>query len=91
MRAMVPGLRFPRPVLAACVLFGAALSAQTPAPSADPGADLVRQAQQKQRDGKPGEAVALYRQALQASPRSFAAHQQLGNLLDLAGEYGRRA
>ena len=50
-------------------------------------ADLVRQGQQKQRDGKPGEALALYRQALQASPRSFAANNQAGMLLDLTGEY----
>lgn len=80
-------LRSLRPLLAACALFGAALSAQTPAPAADPAADLVRQGQRKQRDGKPDEALALYRQALHVSPRSFAANNQAGMLLDLTGEY----
>ncbi len=74
--------------LAPCAMLGAALLAQTPAPSQDPTADLVRQAQQKQREGKPDDAVALYRQALKASPRSFAANHQIGMALDLLGQYG---
>jgi len=69
-------------------MFGAALSAQTPAPAPDPAADLVRQGQQKQREGKPDEALALYRQALKVSPRSFAANNQIGAALDLMGQYG---
>ena len=39
------------------------------------------------RDGKQEEALALYRQALAASPNSFAANTQTGVLLDLMGQY----
>jgi tetratricopeptide (TPR) repeat protein len=39
------------------------------------------------REGKPDEAAAIYRQALEASPRSFGANNQLGVALDLLGQY----
>jgi Flp pilus assembly protein TadD len=64
------------------VLSGAQTSARE-----DPAADLVRQGQQKLREGKPDEALAIYRQALQVSPRSFVANNQAGVVLDLAGKY----
>jgi tetratricopeptide (TPR) repeat protein len=74
--------------LAACALMGATRPPQTPAASPpDPAGDLVRQAQQKQREGHPDEALALYRQAVKTSPKSFAANHQLGIALDLQGEY----
>ena len=82
---MIPWVRGFCAIAVACSIVGPPLSAQT---AANPGAELIRQAQQKQRDGNPGEAVALFRQALEASPRSFVAHHQLGMLLDLAGDYG---
>src|SRR5258708_1131093 len=87
MRAMGAWFRSPRPIRVACAAFGAVLSAQGPSATADSAADLVRQGQAKQREGKPAEALALYRQAVQASPKSFAPHHQLGMLLDVTGEY----
>jgi Flp pilus assembly protein TadD len=63
----------------------AALCAQSAAQ--DPASELLRQGQQKMREGKPEEAVAIYRQAVQVSPRSFSANNQLGVALDLAGSY----
>src|SRR5436309_4285263 len=62
------------------------LGAQTAARE-DPAADLLRQGQQKMREGKPDEALAIYRQALQVSPRSFVANNQIGVALDLSGQY----
>ena len=76
----------PRYVCAAFLIFAAMLSGQ-PATSPDPATDLLKQGQQKLRDGKPEEALALYRQALTASPNSFAANNQAGVLLDLMGQY----
>src|SRR5947207_2235571 len=61
------------------------IAAQT-ASSQDP-ADLLAQAQQRMRDGHPEEAVSTLRAAIQAQPRSFAAHNQLGVALDLTGSY----
>jgi tetratricopeptide (TPR) repeat protein len=84
MRAMTGCCRVLRPILAAWAIAGVALSAQTPV---DPAADLVRQAQDRQREGKLDDAVPLYRQAIQASPHSFLAHQHFGILLDLTGDY----
>src|SRR5437763_118571 len=63
------------------------LSARPVQAPQDPAADTLRQAQQKMREGKAEEAAALYRQALQISPRSFQAHNQLGITLDLLGQY----
>jgi Flp pilus assembly protein TadD len=55
--------------------------------SSQDAGDLVRQAQQKLRDGKPDEAVSILREAVHASPRSFAANSQLGIALDFTGNY----
>jgi tetratricopeptide (TPR) repeat protein len=76
----------PRHVTAAIIVSAALLSAQ-PATIPDPSADLLKQGQQKMREGKQDEALALYRQALAASPNSFAANTQTGVLLDLMGQY----
>jgi tetratricopeptide (TPR) repeat protein len=62
-----------------------AQSAVEPAP--DPAADLVQRAQQKQHDGKLEEAIPLFKQAVQMSPRYFLAHQHFGIILDLTGDY----
>jgi tetratricopeptide (TPR) repeat protein len=69
-------------------VLAAFLVVQTPAaPPSDPGSDLARQAQQKAREGQHEEALALYRQAVQAAPESFQANQAYGVSLDIAGQY----
>jgi tetratricopeptide (TPR) repeat protein len=70
-------------------ILAAVVSAQPPPSPAsqEPGADLARQAQQKTREGKPDEALPLYRQALQLSPDSFQINQAYGVTLDLVGQY----
>ena len=72
--------------LAALAIAGATLTAQAPA-TQDPAADLVKQGQQKMREGKLDEALASFRQALAASPDSYQANSQAGVVLDLMGQY----
>src|SRR5204863_4612567 len=80
-----------------CALSGALLSAAAlfaqPAVDQDPAADLLRQAQQKMRDGNAADALAMYSRALEMSPRSFQANNGSGVVLDLLGRYAdaRRA
>src|SRR5437588_1893773 len=65
-----------------CAVFlAAALLAQQ-----GPEGDLLRQGQQKLRDGKPDEALALYKQAVEKYPNLVAANNQTGVLLDLMGQ-----
>ena len=65
-------------------LFGqAAQTAQVPAQRQQP--EFIRQGQQLMREGKLEEALALYRQTLQASPLSLPANMAAGNVLDLLG------
>ncbi len=54
----------------------------------DPAADLVRQGRQKLNEGKPEEALAIYKQAVAAAPDSAQANNQTGVVLDLMGQYG---
>jgi Flp pilus assembly protein TadD len=61
-----------------------AVSAQAPPQGSS---DLLREGQQRMRDGKPEEAVAILRRAVEASPQSFAANNQLGVALDLTGNH----
>ncbi len=66
------------------------LRAQQPAPQ-PPAArqqqpEFVRQAQQLLREGRPQEALAIYRQTLQTSPDSAAANIGAGSVLDLMGQ-----
>jgi tetratricopeptide (TPR) repeat protein len=61
-----------------------ALLAQAPAQPQQP--EFVKQGQQLMRDGKPEEALALYRQTLQTSPDSLAANLAAGSTLDLMGK-----
>ncbi len=74
-------------IVCAVLIIAAAMLPAQPTTSPDPAADLLKQGQQKMRDGKHDEALALYRQALAASPSSFAANNQTGVLLDLMGQY----
>ena len=63
-------------------------AAPAPANQASPADDLVKQGQQKAREGQHDAALALYQQALQTAPDSFPAHLQTGVVLDLMGRYG---
>ena len=63
----------------------ASLPAQTPAqPQQQP--EFVKQGQQLIRDGRPEDALALYRQTLQTSPDSAPANIAAGSVLDLMGK-----
>jgi tetratricopeptide (TPR) repeat protein len=64
----------------------AAQSAANPAHTADP-AELVKQGQKLNSEGKQDEALALYRQALEAAPNLYEAHLASGIALDLKGQY----
>ena len=70
------------------IIFLAAASlcspAQTSAPSA---ADLVKQGQKLNSEGKQDDALALYRRALAISPDLYEAHLASGVALDLKGNY----
>jgi tetratricopeptide (TPR) repeat protein len=57
--------------------------AQAPNPMQPP--DFVKQGQQMIRDGKPEDALALYKQTLKASPNSVPATIAAGSVLDLMG------
>jgi tetratricopeptide (TPR) repeat protein len=60
-------------------------SAHAQAPAQQPP-EFIKQGQQLMRDGKLNEALALYRQTLQASPDSAAAKIAAGSVLDLMGQ-----
>lgn len=62
----------------------AGLFAQAPAQPQQP--EFVKQGQQLVRDGKPQDALALYRQTLQTSPDSLPANLAAGSVLDLMGK-----
>ena len=53
----------------------------------DPAGKLVEQARKANSEGKPDEAMTLYRQALQANPQSYQAELGIGATLDLKGQY----
>ncbi|MFZ0805804.1 MAG: tetratricopeptide repeat protein [Candidatus Sulfotelmatobacter sp.] len=80
-------------VISAVFLLAAFSFAQQPAPTPPPvpgsPEDLVQQGQKLSRDGKQDEALALYRQALEKSPRLFQAHLASGVALDLKGDYSQ--
>jgi tetratricopeptide (TPR) repeat protein len=82
----------PRPFchsFAILAILTAGVSAQPPqfGDRNDPAIEMVRQGQQKLRDGKPDEALALYREAEEKHPTSVAANNAAGSLLDLMGRY----
>jgi len=55
-------------------------------PGPPPQPEFVKQGQQLIRDGKPDEALALYRNTLQTSPDSVPANVAAGSVLDLMGK-----
>jgi tetratricopeptide (TPR) repeat protein len=66
------------------------LAALTPLRAQTPGSqqqqpEYIRQGQQLMREGKFGEALALYRRTLETSPNSVPANVAAGNVLDLMG------
>src|SRR5690349_4754619 len=71
------------------------LSASAPLLAQNPGAtqnggqqqqpEFLRQGQQLTREGKPEEALELYRKTLQADPNSVPANIAAGSVLDLMG------
>jgi tetratricopeptide (TPR) repeat protein len=74
----------------AALLLAATTFAQPPAAAAapqGPGADLLAQGQQKLRDGKHDEALALFRDAAAKAPDAAAPRVQAGVVLDLQGKY----
>jgi tetratricopeptide (TPR) repeat protein len=76
----------PKTLLSAIVfsLISSCLLAQT-APTA---ADLVKQGQKLNSEGKQDEAIALYKQAIHLSPDDYTPYLNGGFALDLKGEYG---
>src|SRR5881392_3892356 len=66
------------------LLSTASVLAQAPAQQKQP--ELVKQGQQLMREGKPEEALALYRQTLQTSPDSVPANIAAGSVLDTMGK-----
>lgn len=64
----------------------ASLFAQSPAQSPPPTPEFIKQGQQLMRDGKPDEALALYRKTLQSEPNSVPANVAAGSVLDLMGK-----
>jgi tetratricopeptide (TPR) repeat protein len=66
------------------LLFTAPLPAQAPAQQQPP--EFVKQGQQLIREGKPDEALALYRRTLQTSPDSVPANLAAGSVLDVMGK-----
>lgn len=85
-------------VAATCLLGAGVLLAQPPASSSappaavqDPAADLVKQGQQKLREGNLADALATFRSAMDKAPAGTAAATtaavQSGAVLDLIGQY----
>src|SRR5947207_13754144 len=66
------------------LLSTASVLAQAPAQQQQP--EFVKQGQQLMREGKPEEALALYRQTLQTSPDSVPANIAAGSVLDVMGK-----
>ena len=60
---------------------------QLPSPAAGSPADLVKQGEKLNSEGKQDEALALYRKALEQSPSLYDAHLAAGIALDLKGDY----
>lgn len=59
---------------------------QPPSPPAGSAADLVKQGEKLNSEGKQDEALALYKKALQESPTLYEAHLDMGIALDLKGD-----
>ena len=69
-----------------CLFAQASTPTPTPPSGPPPQPEFVKQGQQLIRDGKPEEALALYRQTLKTSPDSIPANIATGSVLDLMGK-----
>ena len=80
MKAVLSGIFWP---------FFLFLGSSAPSPAQNPGQqqqpEFVKQGQQLIRQGKPEEALALYRKTLETSPASVPANIAAGSVLDLMG------
>ena len=81
-----------RAIVIACLLTCIAWTQQSPStppspPVAGSPADLVKQGEKLNSEGKQDEAIDLYRKVLEQSPNLYEAHLDLGIALDLKGEY----
>jgi len=85
----MPRMKTAVPIICGAVLAGVVslgpLLAQAPG-SRQQQPEFIRQGQQLMREGKLDEALALYRQTLQASPDSLPANIAAGSVLDLKGQ-----
>jgi tetratricopeptide (TPR) repeat protein len=72
------------PLLTLAVATLSTCSAAQATPSA---ADLVKQAQKLNNDGKQDEAIALYKQAVHLAPDNYEAYLGAGMAFDLKGDY----
>lgn len=69
-----------------CLSLGSSLSSFAQAPTQPQQPEFVKQGQQLIREGKPDEALALYRKTLETSPDSVPANIAAGSVLDLMGK-----
>jgi tetratricopeptide (TPR) repeat protein len=74
-------------IIAVLVLAGIAAAQQGPSVLAG-AADLVKQGEKLDAEGKHDEALALYQKALREAPELYEAHLDAGITLDLKGDYG---
>src|SRR5512146_1342831 len=75
-------MKTPAMLFATLLVLAAGLLAQSSSPQ-----DLVKQGEKLSREGQQDQALALYRQAMQASPNLYEAHLGAGAALDLKGDY----
>lgn len=68
-------------------MLAAVAGAQQPPSAPGSPADLVKQGEKLNADGKQDEALALYDKVLQQSPGRYEAHLDAGIALDLKGDY----
>lgn len=71
----------------AIFLLAAVAPAQQPASASTAAAELVKQGEKLNSEGKQDEALALYKKALEQSPDLYEAHLDSGIALDLKGNY----
>ena len=74
-------------ILGVFCLAAIAWTQQQPSASGGSPADLVKQGEKLNEEGKQDEALALYDKALHQSPGLYAAHLNAGIALDLKGDY----
>jgi len=75
-----------RTILTIIILAAVAWAQQSPSASGG-AADLVKQGEKLNAEGKQDDALALYNKALQLSPGLYEAHLDAGIALDLKGDY----